>query len=71
MSDGQKNADFLGRIDPKIKNEILANIANQYGVTVEEMYNEVTHEEAEWLLEYVTINRPAVHLLWKAFNGGI
>lgn len=71
MSDAKKNAAFLNGIDPKSKSEILENIANHYGITVQQVHDEVTEEGAEWLLEYVTINRAAVHLLWKAFNGNV
>jgi hypothetical protein len=38
----------------KVKNMILDNIANHYGITREETYEEVTHEEAESVLDYIT-----------------
>lgn len=47
-------AAFLAAIDAKTKNMILVNIANHYGITTEEAYEEVTDEEAEHLLDYVT-----------------
>lgn len=47
-------AKFLAVIDAKTKAEILNNIAKHYGITVEQALAEVTDEEAEHLLDYVT-----------------
>jgi hypothetical protein len=47
-------AQFLSMIAAADRAFILANIANHYGITHEEAYAEVTDEEAEHLLDYVT-----------------
>jgi hypothetical protein len=51
-----KNAAFLNSIDSKIKSDILKNVASHYGITEEEAFDEVTHYEAEALLDYLTGN---------------
>jgi hypothetical protein len=66
MSNAQINASFLAKTDAKVKTEILANIAAHYGITVQEAYEEVTSDEAEHLLDYVTgPARTAASLLMK------
>lgn len=45
---------FLNKINAKTKTLILENIANHYGISINEAYDEVTDEEAEHLLDYVT-----------------
>ena len=47
-------ANFLAAIDSKAKAMILENIAAHYGITAQQAYDEVTDEEAEHLLDYVT-----------------
>ena len=60
---------YLNSTDLKVKNEILSNIANHYGITNEEAYEEVIDEEAENLIEYVTGNiRSAVSALIQKFK---
>ena len=60
---------FLNSTDSRVKNEILTNIANHYGITTEEAYEEVTDEEAESLLDYLTGNiRSAVSVLLQKFQ---
>ena len=48
------NKNFLNQIDKKTKTEILKAIATHYGINENEAYEEVTHEEAESLLDYLT-----------------
>ena len=45
---------FLSLIPATTKNEILDNIANHYGISRQEAFEEVTDAESEHLLEYVT-----------------
>ena len=45
---------FLAVIDAATKNAILSNIAKNYGISIDAAYNEVTDDEAEHLLDYVT-----------------
>lgn len=69
MTNGAKNLTFLNRIDETTKNNILSNIAVHYQITNEMAFEEVTHEEAEHLLDYVTGNeRNSVHILMQMHN---
>lgn len=49
-----KTAEFLKVIDAKAKTAILENIARNYGISREEALEEVTAEDAENLIDYVT-----------------
>ena len=44
---------FLSVIDEDTKKAILQSIADHYGISAKEVYDEVTHEEAEHLLDYM------------------
>ena len=48
------NTAFLSAITAEARNSILAAIATNYGITLGEALDEVTHDEAEHLLEYLT-----------------
>ena len=48
------NKNFLNQIDNKTKTEILKAVASHYGINEKEAYEEVIHEEAENLLDYLT-----------------
>ena len=54
MSNAETTKKFFAIADAKTKAAILANIAGHYGITASEALEEVTHEEAEHLLDYVT-----------------
>lgn len=54
MNNAAKNKTFLDSIAPETKRDILANIADTYGITHTQAYAEVTDEDAEHLLDYVT-----------------
>ena len=54
MTNAQLNARFLAIIDPATRKAILGNIAKHYGITPAEVFAEVTADEAEHLLDYVT-----------------
>jgi hypothetical protein len=61
---GSQNRAFLGKVDARTRSEILANIAAHYGISASEAMAEVTSDESEHLLEYVTgAMRPAVSVL--------
>jgi predicted nucleic acid-binding protein len=47
-------SQFLLIIPVQTKNEILDNIANHYGISRQDALSEVTDDEAEHLLDYVT-----------------
>lgn len=60
--------NFLNSLDTKTKNEILTNIANHYGITCNEAYNEITDCDAENIMDYITGEiRVAVSFLYKKF----
>ena len=54
MTNAQTTARFFAAADAKTKGAILANIAKHYGITQAEALDEVTDDEAESLLDYVT-----------------
>ena len=54
MTNAQLTALFFASTDAMTKAAILENIANHYGLTQAEALAEVTDEEAESLLDYVT-----------------
>ena len=54
MTNAQTNKAFLNATDAKTRAMILANIAAHYGITSSEAFEEVTDDEAEHLLDYVT-----------------
>ncbi len=54
MDNAQITARFLAVTDAETKAEVLANIARHYGISEQEALAEVTGEEAQHLLDYVT-----------------
>lgn len=54
MSNAAITAAFFRVVDKRTKADILANIATHYGITPAAAESEVTHQEAEHLLDYVT-----------------
>ena len=57
---------FFAATDAKTKTEILAAIAKHYGISQSEALEEVTDDEAESLLDYLTGSvRTATSLLIK------
>lgn len=66
MSNGQKTMAFFSSIDFKTQGAILAAIATHYGISSVEAFEEVTDNEAEHLLDYLTNEvRTATRLLMK------
>ena len=60
---------FLNWLDLKTKNEILLNIANHYGISTQEAFDEVTDKDALCLMDYITGGiRPAVSLFYNTFT---
>ena len=67
MTKAQINKAFLAATDQETKNLILDNIAAHYGITREQVIEEVTDEEAEHLLDYVTgRERDACYVVMKS-----
>ena len=57
---------FLALTDSATKTAILSNVAEHYGITQSEAFEEVTDDEAEHLLDYLTGDtRKAISLLMK------
>jgi len=64
-----KTTMFLETISKTAKNLILDNIANHYGISRDEAFEEVVDDEAEHLLEYVTgVERNATLILMKKYR---
>ena len=49
-----KTTEFLAVVDLATKNDILDNVAKHYGITREQAYAEITDDDAEHILDYVT-----------------
>lgn len=66
MTNSQINFAFFAAISEPTKNEILNKISKHYGISEGEAFDEVTGEEAERLLDYVTgLTRSAVSALMQ------
>lgn len=50
----ETNKAFLTATNTATRNEILAAVGGRYGVTTTEALDEITHPEAEHLLDYLT-----------------
>ena len=69
MTNSKLNTAFLNSIDLKVKNEILSNVANHYGISNQEAYEELIDEDAECIMDYVTGNiRSTVSLFFNKFK---
>tara|TARA_B110000285_G_C14830477_1_gene470631 strand:- start:497 stop:706 length:210 start_codon:yes stop_codon:yes gene_type:complete len=68
MTNAQTTSRFFSNVGQAIENEIITNIAKHYGVSNDDIYDEVYDSEAEALLDYVTVNRPAVALMFQKFS---
>ena len=66
MTNAETNKGFLETTDRLSRRLILAHIAKAYEITPEEAYEEVTSDEAEHLLDYMTYpERAAASALMK------
>jgi uncharacterized phage-associated protein len=66
MTNGKITKTFFATTTRKTVNLILDNIAAHYGITRAAALDEVTHDEAEHLLDYVTgPERAATHLFMR------
>ena len=69
MTNGTNNQRFLSVITAEAKAMILGAIAEHYGITSQEAYDEVIDSEAEHLLDYmVEPNRGAAMVLMQRHN---
>ena len=56
MNKGEINKKFLaslGNTEWFTKEHILQNIADNYGISTKQAYDEITNEQAEYLFEYM------------------
>ena len=66
ITNSQINQKFLASITPQIKALILGNIARHYGISPDAAFSEVTGEEAENIMDYVTgRDRLAISIIYK------
>lgn len=66
MTNNEINIKFLSATDAKTRDEILSSVAKHYGITNDDALKEVSHEEAEHLLDYLTGDvRTATSLLMR------
>lgn len=69
MKNHEINKKFLSLTDAKVCDEVLTHIANHYRITKEEALVEISDEEAEHLLDYLTGSvRTATSLLMRRHN---
>lgn len=54
MTNQEINNRFLSATDAKTHDEVMSAVASHYGITKDEAFEEVTHEDAEHLLDYLT-----------------
>ncbi len=63
---GQINLKFLASIDSNTRYIIIDEISKNYKITSKQVLEEITHDESENLLDYLTgSTRIAVSLLMK------
>jgi hypothetical protein len=69
MTNSKLTIAFLNSLDSKTKNSILSNIANHYGITENQAYEEVIDEDAESIMDYITGSiRTTVSLFFNQFK---
>jgi ATP-dependent RNA circularization protein (DNA/RNA ligase family) len=62
----KKNILFLAAITVEARTQVLNAIAENYGITLVEAFEEVAHEDAENILEYLTgASRAAASVLMQ------
>jgi len=62
------NNRFLASLSFDLFKSIIGDIANNYGCTFNEAHAEVSSYDSEDIMDYVTNNREAVHLLYRKFK---
>lgn len=68
-STARKNHQFLTSLEPETRKAIVDNIANHYRISAGEVLDEIYHEEAECILEYITgETRATAFLLMQEFT---
>ena len=54
MTNSEINKGFMDAVHPKVRARIIESIAERYGITQGQAFDEVTQPEAEHLLDYLT-----------------
>lgn len=62
-----KNKIFLDNISIQMRNQILEDMANNYSITTEQAYNELTDEDTENVYEYIR-DMQLKRFVYLAFN---
>jgi uncharacterized membrane protein len=66
LTNAQRTEAFLASTDSDTYQLVLSNVAQHYGITIREAHDELTHPEAEHLLDYVTgPDRMGIRLLME------
>ena len=66
MTNAEINKAFLAKVDAGAKDLILTHIANHYGITTGEIYEELVGPDAENVLDYMTgADRSAAYVLYQ------
>ena len=69
MTNAQITTLLLSSVRRETKNAILDNIARHYGIRRQDALEEITGDEAEFLLDYITGSfRTTVHLLMIKYH---
>ena len=69
MTNSQINKSFLASITANMKEEILSNIANHYGISQAEAEEEVLDVDAESIMDYITgPKRAAISVIYQGFT---
>ena len=69
MTNSEITKAFLSVVDLETLELIVDNIAKQYGITTDQVFDEIFDEEAESLMDYITGEiRPTVSLFFNEFK---
>lgn len=69
MNNSKLNKAFLLSLDTKTANTIVLNIANHYGISNDEVFDEIYDDESESIMDYITGNiRMSVYRLFEDFK---
>lgn len=62
---GKINEEFMLSLDNKTCTAIIKSIAKHYGATIDDAMDEFCGDDAEHILDYITVNRPTVSLYYR------
>lgn len=68
MTNSEITKEFLLNTDTKTANVIVNNISAHYGITTDEVFDEIYNEDAQSLMDYITGDiRKTVSLIFNRF----